>query len=512
MKRILICCAAVALMAVEQSETVAQSGSRTGSYQSILSQSGMGSSSMGYAGSYGTSSYGSNGTYSVPGITTVYPEATTSYQQPMGMTPQHGITSPHGTMVQQGMVSHQGNMNTALQGGMNSAPMMQGSITNDHYQNPPMIMGGTGCSTGTCNTGVGNPAAGTVYSSPGFVGMDGGIACDGTVYAPGADIGCGPVAAPVGRSRNYFYGLNGLVFNRDFEDDVFITRNPSGDILLSTDTDTNTLGGLEFFLGSRNQCGNGWEARYWGLFPNESTTTLTGTSFDSYLTGLQGLVWPTTGEDLLTVVNRATSNTITRDNQIHNVELNLLRRGGCFTTRFGNRASFELLHGFRWFEFQEQFHWDINGAVPPENLFFDTDVRNTLLGYQIGSRSAICLGRRLAFNVGTKAGIFNNRARADQSIIDGDGTYVTVGVGGPNYDFTNTKNDIAFIGELDLGTSVNMTQCSRINIGYRIIGVSGIALAPDQLSNFNSLPAIQDIQTNGSLLLHGAYFGFEFCR
>lgn len=330
--------------------------------------------------------------------------------------------------------------------------------------------------------------------------------------AVGASVGAIAPVVAASPSRNVFFGLRGLVFDRDFEDDLFITRNPSGDILRSTDADTGTLGGLEFFLGTRGSNGSGFEARYWGLFADEASATVTGSSFATYITDLQSLYWPTTGEDVRTVVDRATSNTIVRDNEIHNIEFNMLRRGGCYTTRRGRSASFELLHGFRWFEFDEEFRWDVVGATAPTSLRFDNSVQNTLLGYQLGGRSEICLGKRLRLQAGTKAGLFNNRARVSQSVANPAGTYATIGVGGPDYNFEDAKNDVAFLGEFNVGTALRLGKASRITTGYRVIGVSGLALGPNQFSNFNALDAIRDVQSNGSLLLHGAVFGIEFCR
>ena len=444
MKRLLICLAAVAFWAVDQTEVAAQSAP-TGSYQSILSQSGLNGISQ-------------NGTF------TGHPN-TSTYTQPVGGPGYPGITT-----------GYQAPAATAMD---QVAPMQSAPVGGAVVDGGTYGAGYGGCDSGGCDTGCGCDVA----------------AC-----------------APVCKSRNWFYGLNGLVFNRDYEDDVYLTRDPMGNTLLSTDADTNTLGGLEFFFGSRNSCGNGFEMRYWGLFNDEATATLTGAaSYSTYLTDLQNVIWPTSGEDLQTIFDRAETHTITRDNEIHNVEFNFLRRGGCFTTRTGRCGNYELLHGFRWFEFDEEFHWDVlNTAAVPNALYFDTNVRNTLLGYQFGSRANFCLTQRMAFNIGTKVGVYNNRARADQVIQDDLGVYATVN--GTDYNFTDAKNDISMLGEIDLGVSRLVSQCSRINLGYRAIGVSGIALAPDQYSNFNAVTPIRDIQSNGNLLLHGAYFGFEFCR
>ena len=354
-----------------------------------------------------------------------------------------------------------------------------------------------------------------------FVAGNGCATAAPVVAAPVAVNTAGFVAAPtagtvdnfsVDRSsqRNLVFGLNALIFDRDYEDDLFLVRNPANESLLSTDADVGNFGGVEFFLGSRNCNGNGIDLRYWGLFTDEASYSLAGASFSSYLPDLANVTWPANGRTIDDVINGSTLHTITRDNEIHNIEFNSLRNGGCFTTRGGRCGTYELLGGFRWFEFDETFHWDVTSPTAPLALFFDHEVKNTLLGFQFGGNTEICLTNRLRLTAGTKLGIFNNRSRVLQRLSDDTGTLAIVD--GVEYSFRDSKNDLSMLGELNLGTALNFNACSRLNIGYRAIGVSGIALAPNQLGNTNYAPAIRSIQSNANLLLHGAVFGLEFCR
>ena len=380
------------------------------------------------------------------------------------------------------------------------------------FSNVGPTVGGFGPNVGVGPAvGFGGPVVGfggPVGAAPVFAGGPAFVAApaiaNAPVFVPGQAVGNIASAA----SRNVFFGLNALVFDRDFEDDVFITRNNVDEQLLSTDANTGNFGGVEFFLGSRGSDGRGFEGRYWGLFVDESSKTLSGGPFGTYITDLHNVIWPTTGMDLETLFNAADSHTVTRDNEIHNVEFNRLRRVGSFNGRAN--GTYELLHGVRWFEFNEEFDWDVISSIAPTSIFYDTETRNSLVGYQIGGRSEFFVGNRMRFNVGTKTGIYNNRVRVDQQITSDTGIFAQVN--GEDFNFRDAKNDIAFIGELNLGTSFHMTQRSRLNLGYRVIGVSGLALAPNQLNNFNFVPAIRNIQSNGSLLLHGAVFGLEFCR
>lgn len=314
---------------------------------------------------------------------------------------------------------------------------------------------------------------------------------------------------------NWVVGVNALFFNRDYEDDLGLSYNLAGDSLFSTGADLRTFGGVEAVI-SRRTCNSwGWEARYWGLYPNTASSTLDGTP-GTALAGLQDLDYPPLSVPVLDVYNAAVSHQVTRENSINNFELNMLKNAGCFT--FAGRSTFfELLGGFRWFQFDENFAYSaLNTVAPwPNQLDYAVDVQNSLLGLQLGGRTEWCLTDRLRLTTGLRGGLFNNRIAASSRVGDTIGNVATI-VGGPYdgaaYDFSSTKNDVAFLGELDAGVVYQFSSRARLNFGYRVIAVNGVALAPDQIPfNFTDATDIQRIDSNGSLLLQGGYAGAQFC-
>ena len=64
------------------------------------------------------------------------------------------------------------------------------------------------------------------------------------------------------------------------------------------------------------------------------------------------------------------------------------------------------------------------------------------------------------------------------------------------------------LGEIDLGFDYAVTQNIRAFLGYRVIGVAGLALSDNQF-----LPYLADnagfaqVKQNGSLILHGVMMG-----
>lgn len=315
-----------------------------------------------------------------------------------------------------------------------------------------------------------------------------------------------------GPDSNAVLGIYGLYFTRDHEDDVRIARNGAGDVLLSTTSNHDSMGGIEVNLANRNCNGSGWEAGYWGLYPSTADSTLYGPGLDTYLTGLSDVRVAPAATDLQTYFNNSDNLRLYRDSDIHNAEFNLLRNGGQYQTRRGRCGNFELLGGFRWFQFNEEMRLHANYAsANPSQVFYDVGVENTLIGFQLGGRSEICLSNRWNMTVGTKVGVFNNHIDHEQQIADSNGVlaYRTAG-GVDDYVYMSDKNDLSMLGELELGLNYQLTQCSRFVIGYRAVGVSGIALAPNQIpTDFASDTEINAINSNGDLILGGGYAGIE---
>jgi hypothetical protein len=116
---------------------------------------------------------------------------------------------------------------------------------------------------------------------------------------------------------------------------------------------------------------------------------------------------------------------------------------------------------------------------------------------------------------GVTAGIFNNHITSRQNFSDANGVGASLTDGpstGRDYDYSDTKNDVAIIGELDAGVIYQINQRARARFGYRTFGVAGVALAADQIPvDFRRTDRVQRANSNGSLLLHGGYAGMEFC-
>ena len=554
MRRLWIYGIALLSTAVMVSAAGAQSGARSGgSYQSILAQAGIQQGNGGFVptqggfGTAGAAAYGAGYGVNNPGVMQggIIQSAPVSSSFSPGVISgpiQSGTVAvppvPSATQgsMQKGRIpgTIEGTVQTsrsdataATESTVGNIGVANGSVINGGVINGDVIdssMGQYGVINGGAIGGGVIPdgaIGGQACADPGFAGAP----VSPPVFTPG-DFQAAPqftaaplftaapqfIPAPVGRNKNTVFGISGLIFDRDFEDDVYFSQNANGGVLSSTDADTGNLSGVETFFQSRNAGGTGFEARYWGLFNGAASASLGG-SPRSVIPGLASVTDPTTGFGYYASLNLADVHTVTRFNEIHNVEFNFLKNMGVHSGSCMSSTN-ELFFGFRWFNFDENFSFFSNSTVPgyADSLRYDIDVENILIGLQAGGRSEAILTERLRFGAGLKAGLFNNRARSSQSLSDNFGTFGQVN-GGEDFNFQDSKNDIAFLGELDFSLVMHVSFNARARIGYRAIGVSGVALSPDQIPlDFRHTPSARDTDTNGSLLLHGAYVGLEFAR
>jgi hypothetical protein len=122
-------------------------------------------------------------------------------------------------------------------------------------------------------------------------------------------------------------------------------------------------------------------------------------------------------------------------------------------------------------------------------------------------------GPRLSLNGGTKVGFFGNHISHSSRIGGAAGTAVINN--GPNagleFLVDNTKDDVAFLTEVFFGAGYAISNRWSASAGYRAVAVTGLALPTDQI--YPDLRGINDLYTvesQSSVILHGAYFGAQF--
>ncbi|NNE00440.1 MAG: BBP7 family outer membrane beta-barrel protein [Pirellulaceae bacterium] len=184
-------------------------------------------------------------------------------------------------------------------------------------------------------------------------------------------------------------------------------------------------------------------------------------------------------------------------------------------TRGGCRVQVVTSHGFRWFQLEDSLELAADNGTTAgyqaDDTYYNVDVENNLFGYQFGSRLTYCLSKRMQLNVGGKMGLYGN----DVNIRQRMGTLTTAAylTASGTDDIDTDESDTVFsaLGELDLGLGYRLNNAWTVEGGYRLIAACGVATAPGSILNdFSSMAAVEAIDADDCLILHGGYVGLAY--
>ena len=144
-------------------------------------------------------------------------------------------------------------------------------------------------------------------------------------------------------------------------------------------------------------------------------------------------------------------------------------------------------------------------------LFYDIEADNQLVGFQLGCSMNWLVGCKWNFFADSNFGVYGNQIDTRQRVFSpGGGTVRLVGTG-EDADFSASDEDIAFLGEARLGVGYQLTCNCRATAAFRVIAISGVALAVEQIpADFSNATLVEYIDSNDSIVLHGVQTGLEW--
>lgn len=224
------------------------------------------------------------------------------------------------------------------------------------------------------------------------------------------------------------------------------------------------------------------EGNYLNVRPFEAERTLPTSATGYEELNLAGLTF----DDI-------TNSTVMSSSKIQSAEFNWRRRNGPLT----------WLAGFRWVEWNESLSFDNQSPFGTEMI--DVDVGNNLYGGQLGYDFMLWNAKkRVRVSTLGKAGVFYNQAIQRTNVVSPGSPPLAVGV-------TSEAEQTSFFGEIGGTMSVRLTKWLDWRLGYSLFWLSGVATPAQQLSlvNVETNPPTTDLDTGGSVLLHGATTGLE---
>lgn len=305
---------------------------------------------------------------------------------------------------------------------------------------------------------------------------------------------------------SWFLAVSGLVLTRDVPNNVELAYSqavPQQSILNTEQAAMNKwVGGVEMRLGRALGERGAFEFVYW------STQTMgeqlkirdDNNQINSRL-DFQNLLYQ--GTPLSDIFDNSHEQRLYRGDAFENIELNLMQQAMIVdpTERFGMTA----FTGIRYFRFDEMLKYEAvaaNAEFADNNDATQTNYwvheKNRMLGWQLGSRWHARVGQRFRLFAMPRFGLFGNRIGQMQHacmVLD---------------DHSN-KTDVTLMGQLDLGMTYQLFGCCSAYFSYRAMAFSGVATADDNFARtFTSPPALDSINSSGSLILHGWQVGGQF--
>ena len=194
--------------------------------------------------------------------------------------------------------------------------------------------------------------------------------------------------------------------------------------------------------------------------------------------------------------------------------------GGCATggcppcAPRGSRYSCTAVCGFRWMQFDEDFMFGVDylGATSSGILNYNANVENNLFGAQIGCNGMYRIGCKWGLHLNTLVGLYGNDVEVRQYFDSPTGLIRYIGDPTNFFDVNANKTDVSMVSELRVGASYQATCRTRLYGGWRVIGITGIALATDQTPNafLSDAQMASYVNSNGSMILHGLQAGVEW--
>ncbi len=323
----------------------------------------------------------------------------------------------------------------------------------------------------------------------------------------------------LGRGYGYggwYVGVEAMFLNRTRADNIKIVENQNAagspgfrETMLTThDLDFDDAWGPRLTVGRYLDECRAWEFTYYGPMHWRSTVVMTPTEMPANLTfpfhTFNGDQMYDMYGNVVDVSNfdGAEDVTITYESDLNNYELNYLFKYGCC-------CPVTWLIGFRYVDLDEFFDYESSDTSSPgpsyqtSNYWINTE--NDLLGLQIGGLLDGCITECFTWRFDARAGIYANFTEQHTWMAETNNTVLY-------RDFITEDEEAAFVTDMRLEGRYHLTNCTALTLGYQLMWVDGVALAPEQLDFTTTPTSGSALNADGTIFYHGAYFGFLITR
>jgi hypothetical protein len=278
--------------------------------------------------------------------------------------------------------------------------------------------------------------------------------------------------------------------------------------LISAGDPASTVGtGARLFYGNYGAEDLGWEAGYlgvWNMRSDRRATSATGSLVAGDITFAEQTGM--SGGDART----------TDSASLNSVEINAVwhRYDGGFNRRSGRPAqrcegydggSLDWLGGFRWVNLEDAAVLAVTPVDAPQASTYSARTSSNLFAGQVGVRGRMAF-ERWAVEGFTKIGIAGTSLTQSQSLFD------ALAPSSPlRQPASGSDLGMGMVADMNLSAVYRIDDVWGLRIGYNLLWITGVALAPDQW-NFTTSQAAgvgSGVSGTGSMFLSGGSLGLE---
>jgi hypothetical protein len=273
----------------------------------------------------------------------------------------------------------------------------------------------------------------------------------------------------------FFFDVLILDRRSSLESNNVIFDSVGASLFNTAEFDLDVEAGVRLGFIWSSPCGNDWIGEYFTVHNYQDAVTLSDPG------GVVDVFFGQLGAPLPSI-------TVEYESDLDSAELSV-------RTRQLRRVA--PLAGFRYIQLDENFN-SMQDAVNRQGWYSNAD--NDLFGFQFGLQALLLERGPVRFESSVKAGPFFN---------DVD-VHVMLNPPGQT-DFEEKHAGLshtAFMGEVRLGLACRLGRRMNFRLGYHLLWLSGVALAPNQTDNVSFATNLEAVDL-GDVLYQGGYAGFD---
>jgi hypothetical protein len=293
--------------------------------------------------------------------------------------------------------------------------------------------------------------------------------------------------------------------NVDDQPLIISADDPDQVLVSARDLEFGVAPGVRALFGQRMGNNFGWEIGYTGVYGLWAEEVLTGEATLAAPGDLGQAVDGWSTADFLDPTYKSSLNLAEANLFYYSCGEKCKPNSALWWNRQEHCTCTDFLAGFVWAGLEEEAALNVICCEGDPPTSYNVDTSSNLFGGHIGIRKRADW-ERWSLQGTLKAGVAGTRLKSSSGAIFSSLTPDSI-IRDP---ISNSESGLGGIFQFNLTTIYRINSQWGLRGGYNLIGLTGVALAPDQFDFTDTADSGTRIAGNGNVLMHGFNFGLEY--